>query len=118
MVRRVSARPRPLATSLFLGSIAVLLFLFTYQAGSGDAAPRPNTIPVGSSATPTACVGYNGGPWTEMAPFPYGVFNAAGVSDGTYYYLFDNFGPNGTSYRYDPVAQSWTRLADMPAPGD
>jgi len=58
-------------------------------------------------------------PWQLVANMPLDLYGAAGASDGTYSYHAGGYsfttGNNLDSlYRYDPVADSWTTLANMP----
>src|SRR5207244_4216048 len=58
-------------------------------------------------------------PWTEVAPMPGDAAGRAGASDGTYFYLAGGYSAvQGITLavfnRYDPVANTWTSLPDMP----
>jgi N-acetylneuraminic acid mutarotase len=56
--------------------------------------------------------------WTVVAPYPAGAVEAPCVgSDGTFAYSAAGYvgGPSSASYRYDPVANTWTPLAPVPA---
>ena len=64
-----------------------------------------------------------GGSWQDVAPLPQTLFGPATTTDGTYIYAFggyhfpENIGSTLTTvYRYDPTANSWSSLADMPQP--
>src|SRR6186997_1436793 len=64
-----------------------------------------------------------GGAWQDVAPLPQTLFGPATTTDGTYIYAFggyhfpENIGSTLTTvYRYDPTANSWSSLADMPQP--
>ncbi|MEO0081943.1 MAG: kelch repeat-containing protein, partial [candidate division WOR-3 bacterium] len=61
--------------------------------------------------------------WTYQTPYPYvnGTHRAAACTDGSYYYLLggwnlpvDPTAALASVYRYDPVTNSWTQMADMP----
>ena len=58
--------------------------------------------------------------WTAIAPLPAIRDGASAVSDGTYIYILNGFGPGGSTtdslYRYDPATNSYTTLASRPAP--
>ena len=81
----------------------------TCVAGGGSPTPTPSGTPV--------CVP---GPWQEQAPMPIDLYGAAGASDGTFFYAaggysFSQVPPTQAVFnRYDPVANTWTPLPDMP----
>src|SRR5207249_4058598 len=56
--------------------------------------------------------------WTAIASLPDARQAASAVSDGTYIYIVNGFGPGGalsnTLYRYDPASNSYTTLATAP----
>jgi hypothetical protein len=67
------------------------------------------------SPTPTCSAGGTPGPWTLAANYPLTLESAAVTSDGTFGYSAGGFAgfPTDAFYRYDPVANSWTPLANV-----
>src|SRR5207245_6514373 len=60
-------------------------------------------------------------PWTIVANYPWTVESTAVCSDGTYAYSAGGYAgginqPLNAFYRYDPVANTWTQLANLPEP--
>ena len=51
--------------------------------------------------------------WQVVAPMPQ-ARAPVGTSDGTYVYVFGGAGYDTSAFRYDPAANTWTTLADMP----
>jgi hypothetical protein len=77
---------------------------------SATATPSPTPTP-----TPPPCPP----PWQFVASMPVGVYGAAGAADSTYVYeaggySFDLGSTLDVFNRYDPVANSWTTLTNMP----
>src|ERR1043166_3025562 len=66
------------------------------------------------SPTPTCPPGGTPGPWTIVANYPTTVESAAVASDGTFAYSSGGYPGSVATYRYDPVANSWSALADAP----
>ena len=69
--------------------------------------------------TPTGTPGCTLNPWQEVAAMPTDLYGAAGASDGTFFYAaggysFSQGNTLAVFNRYDPVANSWTPLPDMP----
>jgi hypothetical protein len=80
--------------------------------------PMPSATPT-PSPTPTPTPPPCPPPWQFVASMPVGVYGAAGAADGTYVYeaggySFDLGSTLDVFNRYDPVANSWTTLANMP----
>jgi N-acetylneuraminic acid mutarotase len=80
----------------------------TCVGGGGSPTPTPSGTPI--------CVP---GPWQEQAPMPVDLYGAGGASDGTFFYAAGGYsfsvpGTVASFNRYDPVANSWTPLPDMP----
>ena len=79
--------------------------------GGGCASPTPTP-----SGTPSCAPG----PWQEQAPMPLDLYGAAGASDGTFFYAAGGYsfsqipGTVAVFNRYDPAANTWTPLPDMP----
>ena len=76
--------------------------------GGGSPTPTPSGTPI--------CVP---GPWQNQAPMPLDLYGAGGASDGTFFYAAGGYsfsvpGTVASFNRYDPVANSWTSLPDMP----
>ena len=80
--------------------------------------PMPSATPTPSpTPTPPPCPP----PWQFVASMPVGVYGAAGVADSTYIYEAGGYSfDSGTTLdafnRYDPVANTWTTLTNMPIP--
>ena len=71
-----------------------------------------------NTPTPTCVPGGTPGPWTIVANYPTIIETSAVVSDGTYAYSAGGYDPgaghpSNAVYRYDPVANSWTALANV-----
>jgi len=80
--------------------------------------PMPSATPT-PSPTPTPTAPPCPPPWQFVASMPVGVYGAAGVADSTYVYEAGGYSfDSGTTLdvfnRYDPVANTWTTLANMP----
>ncbi len=81
------------------------------------AAGDPYTEPL---APPPAC-SQSLGPWISGTARPVAVYGSAAASDGQYVYVAGGHslsGPVSQFIRYDPVAQSWAPLADLPTAVD
>src|SRR5438309_6693659 len=83
-----------------------------------NATPTPAPTPT-PSATPTPTATPCPAPWQIVASMPVDVYGAAGTSDGTYVYQAGGYSFNSGNTlsvfnRYDPVADTWTTLSDMP----
>src|SRR5881392_3526946 len=77
--------------------------------------PSPTPTATGTpSPTPTCQPGGTPGPWTIVANYPTTVESAAVASDGTYAYSSGGYPGSVATYRYDPVANSWSALANAP----
>ena len=67
-------------------------------------------FPEGGCGTP--------GPWSTATPGPPARYRAGGCSDGQYVYVYGGGNSTGGYYndlwRWDPVTQIWTQLANMP----
>jgi N-acetylneuraminic acid mutarotase len=86
-------------------------------------ATGPVTFPDASGVVPATwprepfqCVP---GPWQSVANMPIDLYGAAGASDGTYFYAAGGYSFSlantlAVFNRYDPVANTWTPLPDMP----
>ena len=58
-------------------------------------------------------------PWQNVAPMPVDLYGAAAASNGTYAYVAGGYSfSTGTTLnvlnRFDPVANAWTPMANMP----
>src|SRR5207253_3231733 len=87
-------------------------------ATGGCASPTPTATATATgtpSPTPTCTPGGTPGPWTLVAPYPLIVESAAVTSNGTFGYSAGGFSgsPTDAFYRYDPVANTWTPLANV-----
>jgi N-acetylneuraminic acid mutarotase len=76
-------------------------------AGGGTPTPTPSGTPCTTS------------PWQPVADMPTDLYGAAGASDGTFFYAAGGYSfTSGLTLavfnRFDPVANTWTPLADMP----
>ena len=72
-----------------------------------------------TSPTPTPTASPCEGPWQLVASMPIDLYGAAGASDGTYFYAaggysFSSGNTLAVFNRYDPVANTWSPLPDMP----
>ena len=71
--------------------------------------PAP-LFPEGGCGTP--------GPWSTATPGPPARYRAGGCTDGQYVYVYGGGNSTGGYYndlwRWDPVTQIWTQLANMP----
>src|SRR5439155_27245314 len=82
----------------------------------------PTATPTPTAGTPTAtptCVpGGTPGPWSTAAPGPSARYRAGGTTDGTYSYVYGGQTSTGgylnDLWRWNPVTQTWTQLANMP----
>src|SRR5437763_9083824 len=76
------------------------------------------TAPTTATPTPTCVPGVTPGPWNIVNGYPGGVLESSAVStNATYAYSAGGFVNNAADsllYRYDPLANSWTQLANMP----
>ena len=67
-------------------------------------------FPEGGCGTP--------GPWQTATPGPPARYRAGGCTDGQYVYVYGGGNSTGGYYndlwRWDPVTQTWTQLANMP----
>src|SRR5437016_7694998 len=59
------------------------------------------------------------GPWQSVTNMPIDLYGAAGASDGTYFYAAGGYSFSLSNTlavfnRYDPVANTWSPLPDMP----
>lgn len=86
--------------------------------GTSTATAIPTSTAINTATvTATASCGGSGtpGPWVVKSPVPYVARGMAVASDGTYVYTNGGINDNGTvyrdTYRYDPVANTWTQLA-------
>ena len=64
---------------------------------------------------------FDGTKWTEIAPLPTPRDHLAAVSDGRYYYaiggrMLSSDKNSGAFERYDPVANTWQALHNLPTP--
>jgi N-acetylneuraminic acid mutarotase len=69
-------------------------------------------------ATPTATPCASVASWTEQAPYPIAVSGHAVVAQGGNVYSFGGIVNNMAivnAYKYDPVTNIWTPIADLPA---
>src|SRR5439155_3664844 len=77
-------------------------------AGSATQAPAGHFQPTGTC---------NLGPWAYVATYPAGAAEAPAVA-GSATYLYSGAGYVGGAsngfYRYDPIANSWSTLANVP----
>jgi N-acetylneuraminic acid mutarotase len=88
---------------LVLFSIPLLPRVFGQRAGKKVFAPN-GTCPT---------------PWQEVTQMPIDLLGAAGASDGTFFYAAGGYPVSqgntlAVFNRYDPVANTWTPLPDMP----
>ena len=82
--------------------------------GGGCASPTPTP-----TASPSCTPGGTPGPWTLMAPYPLIIESVSVSSDGTFAYAVGGFdsslgGPTNAFNLYDPVANTWTPLPNIP----
>ena len=110
-----------MASRLWLGTLAgaVVLLAALAVAPPFDEPPPPARAAGGSAplatATPTPVCGQ--GSWVGRAPYPFPVFDHALTSLNGQLYSFGGNYPHGSAaYRYDPIVDTWTPLADLPAP--
>src|SRR4029077_18957441 len=80
--------------------------------------PTPTASPT-PTPTPTGTPSCTPGAWQFAANMPTDLYGAAGASDGTYFYAaggysFSQANTLAVFNRYDPVANTWTPLTDMP----
>ena len=71
------------------------------------------------SPTPTATPCASAGAWTERAPYPIATFGNAVVSVGGNVYSFGGIVNNvaiTNAYKYNPITNSWSPIASLPAP--
>jgi N-acetylneuraminic acid mutarotase len=58
--------------------------------------------------------------WKQGAPFPHPVHHAAAVGVQGKFYVFGGYEngwtPSAKAYVYDPLANQWQRLPDLPSP--
>ncbi len=107
MTRRISFQ----VLSLALGLIVALSVVGVAMAAlRGD---EPAAV-----ISPAACGAP--GPWTVASPIPTPVFGDMVAGDGTYAYAAGGYsfqlpGPTNQFARYDPVANTWSALASLPA---
>src|SRR5438876_3328276 len=100
------------------GVAACLLLIFTLFLIGGYTVSSDTTsghISIGSTPTPTPACG--SGNWELVAPFPFSGTRMAVTSDGVFAYAAGGVTvpQQNTMYRYDPTADSWSALANMPA---
>src|SRR4051812_26675510 len=111
MVRRICY----LALGLTIG-LALALMVGIGMTGNVTAA-LPGVGPEAAQA-PVVCS--TPGPWAVVNPIPTAVFGAMVAGDGTYAYAAGGYSfqlPGATNQfaRYNPVANTWTALAPLPA---
>jgi N-acetylneuraminic acid mutarotase len=92
------------------------------RATVGQAGTDPSLLPYDSR--PYRPVSMGGGactpaPWQPAADMPIDLYGAGGASDGTFFYAAGGYsfsvpGTVAAFNRYDPVANTWTSLPDMP----
>jgi hypothetical protein len=83
--------------------------LYELFPGGGGCTPTPSPTP---SCTPS-------GGWLEVAPYPFAARGPFVVSDGTSYYVgggYDGTNVHNELFLYDPVANTYTPLANAPDP--
>ena len=78
--------------------------------GCASATPTPTPSP-SPSCTPGVA------PWATVANHPLSMESPAIASNGTFLYSMGGYsgGATAASYSYDPVANTWTPIASMPA---
>lgn len=75
--------------------------------------------PAGVTPTPTATPCAPVGSWTERAPYPIAISGHAVVSQGGNVYSFGGIVNNAAianAYKYNPMTNTWTPIALLPAP--
>jgi N-acetylneuraminic acid mutarotase len=87
-------------------AVCVIPFALAQSRGSGS---KRSTAPQGTCPTP----------WQFVADMPLDLFGAAGASDGTFFYSAGGYSFSTSTTlavfnRYDPVANTWTPLPEMP----
>ncbi len=102
---------------------AFLLMAFLYLSASAElpvaVSPAWGQSPQGGpTATPTPCGA--SGTWSVRAPLPVDAFGVMVASDGTYAYAIGGYSYSTNAaltqvWRYDPVADTWTSRAALPA---
>jgi N-acetylneuraminic acid mutarotase len=73
----------------------------------------------GGTPTPTPTCTPGGNQWSEVASYPFAARGPFVVSDGTSYYIgggYDGFDVHSDLMSYDPVANTYTPLANAPDP--
>src|SRR6266446_386350 len=105
----MNKRTTSVMTRLRWGAFSLLLAVCVIPFALGQRAGRKRVAPTGT------CPNL----WEEVAPMPTDLAAAACASDGTFVYCGGgNSFSQGTTLavfnRYDPVANTWTSLPDMP----
>lgn len=113
--------------------LALVIAAFTAASACAPSAPRADTVTSDQAATsanlatrdspatlPTAATAE----WAQRAPLPERRTEVSGTTDGRYLYVAGGFGPPEgnqrataprTLWRYDPGADEWTALTQIPA---
>src|SRR6516162_152861 len=104
----------------FAAICALLLCAVSFATRAGTIGV-PNTNDSGPLATPTptATPCFSVGSWTEKAPYPIALSGHAVVSQGGNVYSFGGIVNNAAianAYKYSPATNTWTPIADLPAP--
>src|SRR6516162_4546241 len=104
----------------FAAICALLLCAVSFATRAGTIGV-PNTNDSGPLATPTptATPCFSVGSWTEKAPYPIALSGHAVVSQGGNVYSFGGIVNNAAianAYMYSPATNTWTPIADLPAP--
>jgi N-acetylneuraminic acid mutarotase len=103
-------------TGLYADDVA----LYVPCGPTPTATPTPTPTPT-STATPTPTGTPtpvpNLSPWTFVARYDYHIDAPAVTTDGTFLYSAggNHYGATSRFFRYDPAANTWTRLPDVPA---
>jgi len=101
-----------------LGCLLLLMLTGLAVAGPVAGAPaRAAVVPPPALHPRTRSPLFCGSPvWSRQAPYPIAVEFPAVVAQGGQLYSFggSNGSPLANAYRYDPAANTWTALADLP----
>jgi len=100
-----------------LGCLLLVLIGLAVAGPMSDAPARAAGAPPPALHLRTGSPLFCGSPvWSQQAPYPIAVAGPAVVAQGGQLYSFGggNGSPLANAYRYDPAANTWTALADLP----